>query len=229
MGKDRRDRNKKGRGNDDREELDERVVDIARVAKVIKGGRRFAFRTVVVVGDGKGKIGIGVGKARGVPDSIRKAADRARRNMKYVYVTEAGTVPYEVTARYAGAQVMLKPASPGTGTIAGGAVRAVLEVAGVSDILTKSQGSNNMLNVALATFEALQMVRSPKEIAQMRGKDVDEVRPFWEQAALYQQRQAVETVKDKQKEEREAQKGKSAGEIAAEAAGRGGDAEEANS
>ncbi|MEM6284741.1 MAG: 30S ribosomal protein S5 [Chloroflexota bacterium] len=220
MGRDRNNR----RRNDDREELDERVIDIARVAKVIKGGRRFAFRTVVVVGDNKGRVGVGVGKARGVPDSIRKAADRARRNMKNVYVTDDGTLPYEVTARYAGAQVMLKPASPGTGTIAGGAVRAVLEVAGISNILTKSQGSNNMLNVAYATFEALQMVRSPREIAEMRGKDVEDVIPFWEQAALYQQRQSIENVKEKQQAEREAQEGMTAGEIAAQASqSKGGD------
>ncbi|MEL6150225.1 MAG: 30S ribosomal protein S5 [Chloroflexota bacterium] len=213
MGRDRNNR----RRNDDREELDERVIDIARVAKVIKGGRRFAFRTVVVVGDNKGRVGVGVGKARGVPDSIRKAADRARRNMKNVYVTDDGTLPYEVTARYAGAQVLLKPASPGTGTIAGGAVRAVLEVAGISNILTKSQGSNNMLNVAHATFEALQMIRSPREIAEMRGVEVEDVLPFWEQAALYQQRQSVENVKEKQQAEREAQEGMTAGEIAAQA------------
>jgi small subunit ribosomal protein S5 len=217
-----RDRNNRKR-NDDREELDERVIDISRVAKVIKGGRRFAFRTVVVVGDNKGRVGVGVGKARGVPDSIRKAADRARRNMKNVYVTDDGTLPYQVTARYAGAQVLLKPASPGTGTIAGGAVRAVLEVAGISNILTKSQGSNNMLNVAFATFEALQSIVSPKQIANMRGKELEDVLPFWEQASLYQQRQSMEIVKEKQQAEREDQKGKTAGEIAAEANQQGGD------
>jgi small subunit ribosomal protein S5 len=212
-----RDRNSRKRRDEEREELDERVIDIARVAKVIKGGRRFAFRTVVVVGDNKGRVGVGVGKARGVPDSIRKAADRARRNMTNVYITENGTLPYQVTARYSGAQVFLKPASPGTGTIAGGAVRAVLEAAGVSDILTKSQGSNNMLNVAMATFEALQMIRSPRQVAEMRGKNVEEVLPFWEQAALHQQRQSVENVKAKQQAEREAQQEMTAGERAAAA------------
>jgi small subunit ribosomal protein S5 len=203
------------RRNEDREELDERVIDITRVAKVIKGGRRFAFRTVVVVGDNNGRVGVGTGKARGVPDSIRKAADRARKNMEPVVITESGTIPYEVTKRHAGAQVMLKPASPGTGTIAGGAVRAVLEAAGVSDILTKSQGSNNMLNVAMATFEAMKQIRSAREIAEMRGKDVEDVLPFWEQAARYQQRQSVENVEAKRKEQREAQKEMTAAEVAA--------------
>lgn len=175
-GRDRRDR------QEEREELDERVVDIRRVAKVIKGGRRFAFRTVVIVGDNKGRIGIGVGKARGVPDSIRKGSERARKNMVKVSLSGA-TIPHEVTARHAGAKVFLKPAAPGTGVIAGGGVRAVLEAVGVHDILTKSQGSNNLLNVAMATIAALQELRSPEELAAMRGKPVEEMRPFWEQAA----------------------------------------------
>ena len=165
--------------DEEREELDERVVDIKRVAKVIKGGRRFAFRTVVIVGDNSGRVGVGVGKARGVPDSIRKGSERARRNMRKVALS-GSTIPYEVTARYAGAKVMLKPASPGTGVIAGGGVRAVLEAVGISDILTKSQGSPNLLNVAMATMKALEMLRSPEEIAAMRGKPVNQVRPFWE-------------------------------------------------
>lgn len=169
------------RREEEREELDERVVDITRVAKVIKGGRRFAFRTVVIVGDNKGRVGIGVGKARGVPDSIRKAAERARRNMKKISLSGA-TIPHEVTARFAGAKVLLKPASPGTGVIAGGAMRAVLEAAGVSDILTKSQGSPNLLNVAMATLTALEQLRGAEELAAMRGKSVDQVRPFWERS-----------------------------------------------
>jgi small subunit ribosomal protein S5 len=164
---------------EDREELNERVIDIKRVAKVIKGGRRFAFRTVVVVGDGNGRVGIGIGKARAVPDSIRKGTDRARRQM--VSVKLAGTtIPHPVVAEYGGAKVLLKPAAPGTGVIAGGGVRAVLEAVGVRDILTKSQGSANLLNVAMATLTALQSLRSPQETAAMRGKSVNEVRPFWE-------------------------------------------------
>jgi len=171
------------RRDDDREELDERVVDIRRVAKVIKGGRRFAFRTVVVVGDNKGRIGIGVGKARAVPDSIRKANEKARANLQEVALSKdnAGnvTIPYQVTGVVAGAQVLLKPAAPGTGVIAGGGVRAVLEVVGVRNILSKSQGSANLLNVAMATIDALQQLNSPKTLADMRGKNVRETTPVW--------------------------------------------------
>lgn len=175
-------RERRERRDEEREELDERVVDIKRVAKVIKGGRRFAFRTVVIVGDNKGRVGIGIGKSRGVPDGIRKGSDRARRNMKKVALAGA-TIPHEVTGYWGGAKVFLKPASPGTGVIAGGGVRAVLEAVGVRDILTKSQGSPNLLNVAMATFDALQQLRSPEELAAMRGKGVEDVLPFWERAA----------------------------------------------
>jgi small subunit ribosomal protein S5 len=178
------DRRRERRDRDDeREELDERVVNITRVAKVIKGGRRFAFRTVVIVGDNRGRVGVGIGKARGVPDSIRKGSERARKDMKRVALSGT-TIPHEVTARYGGAQVLLKPASPGTGVIAGGGVRAVLEAAGVRDILTKSQGSANLLNVAMATVKALSMLRSPEEMAAMRGKSVNSVRPFWERKRI---------------------------------------------
>lgn len=179
--RDRRERdNRRDREREEeREELDERVVDIKRVAKVIRGGRRFAFRTVVIVGDNNGRVGVGIGKARGVPDSIRKGSDRARRSMHKVSLS-GRTIPHEVVAEYGGAKVLLRPASPGTGVIAGGGVRAVLEAVGVHDVLTKSQGSNNLLNVAMATIEALHMLRSPEDVAAMRGKRVDEVRPFWE-------------------------------------------------
>lgn len=177
--------NRGGENREEREELDERVVDITRVAKVIQGGRRFSFRTVVVVGDGKGRIGIGIGKARAVPDSIRKGTDRARRQM--ITVSLAGTtIAHEVTGSYGGAKVLLRPASPGTGVIAGGGVRAVLEAVGVRDILTKSQGSNNLLNVAMATVTALAEIRSPEVLAQMRGKPVSQMRPFWERRAAAQ-------------------------------------------
>ncbi len=171
--------NRGGDNREDREELEERVIDIKRVAKVIKGGRRFAFRTVVVVGDGQGRVGIGIGKARGVPDSIRKGSDRARRQMHKVHLSGT-TIPHTVVAHYGGAEVLLKPASPGTGVIAGGGVRAVLEAVGVRDILTKSLGSNNLLNVAMATLAALEQIRSPQELAAMRGTDINSVRPFWE-------------------------------------------------
>ncbi len=166
------------RRDDDREEFDERVIDITRVAKVVKGGRRFAFRSVVVVGDNKGQVGIGVGKARGVPDSIRKASERARRNMKLISLSDT-TIPHEVIGKCGGAEVLLKPASPGTGVIAGGGVRAVLEAAGVRDILSKSQGSANILNVAHATIDALDNLIDVKELAAMRGKNVSQLAPFW--------------------------------------------------
>ncbi|MBZ0317754.1 MAG: 30S ribosomal protein S5 [Anaerolineae bacterium] len=171
--RDRRDR------EEDREELDERVIDITRVAKVVKGGRHFAFRTVVIVGDGKGRVGIGIGKARSVPDAIRKGTERARRNMERVALSGT-TIPHQITAGYGGAEVMLKPASPGTGVIAGGGVRAVLEAAGVRDILSKSMGSNNSLNIAHATMECLRQLKDVQTLAAMRGKDPNEVRPFWE-------------------------------------------------
>ena len=164
--------------DEEREELDERVVDIARVAKVIKGGRRFAFRTVVVVGDNKGRVGVGVGKSRAVPDAIRKGTERARRNMKPIYLSGT-TIPHEIVAEHGGAEVYLKPASPGTGVIAGGGVRAVLEAAGVKDILTKSLGSPNVLNVVRATMEGLRRMKNVEQVAKNRGKDVAEVQPFW--------------------------------------------------
>lgn len=164
--------------DEEREELDERVIDITRVAKVVKGGRRFAFRAVVVVGDNQGNVGIGIGKARGVPDSIRKASDRARRSMRHVFLTGT-TIPHEVWGKRGGAVVLLKPASPGTGVIAGGGVRAVLEVAGVRDILSKSQGSANILNVAFATLDALVQLKDINELAAMRGKNVEALMPFW--------------------------------------------------
>jgi small subunit ribosomal protein S5 len=174
-------RNQRSRDNRDEErgeELDERVVDISRVAKVIKGGRRFAFRVVIVVGDNKGRVGVGVGKSRVVPDAIRKATDRARHNIKPVNLSGT-TIPHAVVARHAGAEVMLKPASPGTGVIAGGGVRAVLEAAGVRDILTKSMGSANVLNVVYATMQALNELKNVQAEAVRRGKDERAVTPFW--------------------------------------------------
>ena len=159
--------------------FDERVIEIARVAKVVKGGRRFQFRVTIVTGDNNGKVGMGVGKANAVPDAMRKASDRARAHM--VDVTLSGTtIPHEVLGKVAGARVMLKPASLGTGVIAGGGVRAVLEAAGVRDILTKSLGSANVLNVVKATFAALEQLKSHEEEAAKRGKPVSEMRPFWE-------------------------------------------------
>ena len=160
-------------------ELDERVVDIARVAKVVKGGRRFNFRVTVVVGDGRGSVGIGTGKANAVPDAMRKASEHARKNMHKV-ATYKTTIPHEVLGRVAGSRIMLKPASPGTGVIAGGGVRAVLEAAGISDILTKSLGSSNILNVVTATMDALNQLKSPEAEAARRGKNAKDLMPFWD-------------------------------------------------
>lgn len=167
------------RDQDEREELDERVIDIARVAKVVKGGRRFAFRVTVVVGDNHGMVGLGVGKARGVPDAIRKAAEKAKKDMKPIPMVGT-TIPHEIVVRHSGAKVMLRPASRGTGIKAGGPVRAVMEAAGIRDILTKSLGSANVLNVATATLKGLRQLTRLEEEANARGKDSSHLMPFWE-------------------------------------------------
>jgi small subunit ribosomal protein S5 len=159
--------------------LDERVIEIARVAKVVKGGRRFQVRVTIVIGDNNGKVGMGVGKANAVPDAMRKATERAHKHLHKVILART-TVPHEAVGRVGGAEVLLKPASPGTGVIAAGGVRAVLEAAGVRDILTKSMGSANVLNVVQATFQALDMMKSAQEEAARRGKPVSELLPFWE-------------------------------------------------
>jgi small subunit ribosomal protein S5 len=163
---------------EEREELDERVVDITRIAKVVKGGRRFNFRVVAVVGDSRGRVGMGVGKARGVPDAIRKATERARRNMRPVALVQT-TIPHEVIGQCGGAKVLLKPAAPGTGVMAAGGVRAVLEAAGIRDVLTKSQGSANVLNVVRAAMDGLDQLRRVEDVARERGVPEARVMPFW--------------------------------------------------
>lgn len=173
---------RRGQDIEEREELDERVVHLARTAKVVKGGRRFSFRAVVVVGDNNGKVGIGVGKAREVPEAIRKGSERARRNMRAIPMVGT-TIPHEITSNFSAARVLLKPASPGTGVIAGGGVRAVVEAAGIKDILTKSMGSANILNVVRATYQGLSQLKDPEIEARRRGKSVESVKPFWSRHA----------------------------------------------
>ena len=155
-------------------DLQEKLVQVNRVAKVVKGGRIFGFTALTVVGDGNGKVGFGRGKAREVPVAIQKAMDAARRNMVQVQLAE-GTLQYPVNARHGASRVYMQPASDGTGVIAGGAMRAVLEVAGVQNVLAKCYGSTNPVNVVRATVNGLAKMRSPEDVAAKRGKSVDEI------------------------------------------------------
>lgn len=173
----RRNRNRRA-VEEEREELDERVIDITRVAKVVKGGRTFGFRATAVVGDNNGQVGIGIGKARTVPDAIAKATQYARKNMRPIPL-EGSTIPHEVLGVCGGARVLLRPATQGTGVIAGGGVRAVLGAAGVRDVLTKSLGSATAVNVVQATMDALGQLRQVEQLAEERGKPVAEIMPFW--------------------------------------------------
>lgn len=173
MNKERKDKSSRIKSAD--VELSEKVVKIKRVAKVVKGGRRFSFAAIVVVGDGKGTVGEGLGKANEVVDAIAKGIDDAKKNLLRVPVTKAGTIPHACFIKYGAAKVLLKPAAPGTGVLAGGAMRAVLEAAGVTDVIGKSLGSSNPHNVVKATVKALTSLRDAYSVAQQRGVDLEKV------------------------------------------------------
>jgi small subunit ribosomal protein S5 len=158
----------------ERSDLTDRVVRVNRVSKVVKGGRKFSFSALIVVGDMNGRVGAGIGKAREVTEAIRKGMDVAKRNM--ITVPMVGTtIPHEVRLKWGAAKIMLKPAAPGTGVISGGAMRAVIETAGIKDILTKSHGTNNPINTVRATLAALQQLKTAQQVAELRGKQVEDI------------------------------------------------------
>jgi len=165
---------KRGRIDASQLDLNEEVINISRVTKVVKGGRNFRFSVLVVVGDGNGHVGVGMAKAIEIPDAIRKAIDDAKKRLIKVPL-DGTTITHQIVGEYGAGRVLVKPAAPGTGVIAGGPVRAVLELAGVKDIRTKSLGSNNPKNMVDATMDALASLKNPQEVAKLRGKTVEEI------------------------------------------------------
>ena len=156
-------------------ELEERVVFINRVSKTVKGGRRMQLTALVVVGDGNGKVGLGMGKSQEVPNAIKKGVEDAKKNMFTVPITEDGSVPHEMMGRYGAGRVLIKPAVPGTGVMAGGPVRAIMELAGIKNVITKSLGTSNAMNIVKAAAEGLKMMESPEQVAARRGISVGQI------------------------------------------------------
>lgn len=156
-------------------ELEERVVAINRVSKTVKGGRRMQLTALVVVGDGNGNVGLGMGKSQEVPNAIKKGVEDAKKNMFKVALTEEGSVPHEIMGEYGAGRVLIKPAVPGTGVMAGGPVRAIMELAGVKNVITKSLGTNNAMNIVKATAEGLKAMESPEQVAKRRGVEVSQI------------------------------------------------------